>query len=76
MTAECAPVYEYHDVLRDVAADVLLDDALPVFLGSEVLILVQVVVKHFLGRAFAEAFHHEDPPWFPKSLEQGNDHRV
>src|SRR5829696_2113265 len=58
---KCAPVYEDHEVLRDVAADVLLDDALDVPLGPPVFGQVEVIVEHFLGGAVTQVLHN-DPP--------------
>jgi hypothetical protein len=40
---------------------VLLDDTLLVFLHPEVLVQLQVIVEHFLGRAVTQVLH-TDPP--------------
>jgi hypothetical protein len=44
--------------------DVLLYDTPPVFLRPAVLVQVEVVVEHFLGRAATQVLH-EDPPSHP-----------
>src|SRR5215211_6996909 len=54
---ECAPVYQDHYVLREVAAEVLLEAALEAYLPAPVFGQVEVVVEHFLGRAATEVLH-------------------
>src|SRR5215203_1545324 len=55
---ECASVYQGHYVLREVAAEVLLQAALEAHLAAPVFGQVQVVVEHFLGRAATEVLHN------------------
>src|SRR5829696_8308180 len=51
MTAESSPVYEDHNILRCVAADILLEAALEAYLAAPVFGQLEVVVEHFLGCA-------------------------
>src|SRR5215208_4687064 len=58
MTAESSPVYEDHNILRCVAADILLEAALEAYLAAPVFGQLEVVVEHFLGCAAAEVLHN------------------
>src|SRR5215207_5287848 len=55
---ECASVYQDHYVLREVAAEVLLQAALEAHVAAPVFGQVQAVVEHFLGRAATEVLHN------------------
>jgi hypothetical protein len=57
MAAEGTSVEEDHAVLGDVAPEVLLDDALNVFVGPPAVGDTQVVIEHFLCRALAQVLH-------------------
>jgi hypothetical protein len=57
MAAEDTSVEQDHAVLGDVAPEVLLDDALDVFVGPPAVRDIQVVVEHFPCRALAQLLH-------------------